>query len=38
VYWRADPQDLSILDARDQQQRAALIGERLQQWKSIAST
>jgi hypothetical protein len=38
VYWRADPQDLSILDSRDQQQRAALIGERLQQWKSIAST
>ena len=38
VYWRADPQDLSILDARDQQKRAALIGERLQQWKSIAST
>jgi hypothetical protein len=38
VYWRADPQDLSILDARDQQQRAALIGERLQQWKSMAST
>jgi hypothetical protein len=38
VYWRADPQDLSILDARDQQQRAALIGERLQHWKSIAST
>ena len=38
VYWRADPKDLSILDARDQQQRAALIGERLQQWKSMAST
>jgi len=38
VYWRADPQDLSILDARDQQHRAALIGERLQQWKSMAST
>ena len=38
VYWRADPQDLRILDAHDQQQRAALIAERLQQWKSIAST
>ena len=38
VYWRADPQDLDILDARDQQQRAALIAERLQQWKSLAST
>ena len=38
VYWRADSQDLAILDAHDQQQRAALIAERLQQWKSIAST
>lgn len=38
VYWRADPQDLSILDAPDQQQRAALIAERLRHWKSIAST
>jgi hypothetical protein len=38
VYWRASPQDLSVLDASDQQQRAALIAERLQQWKSIAST
>jgi hypothetical protein len=38
VYWRASPQDLSILDAPDQQQRAALIAERLQNWKSIAST
>jgi hypothetical protein len=38
VYWRADSQDVSILDARDQKQRAALIAERLQQWKSIAGT
>jgi Predicted nucleotide-binding protein containing TIR-like domain len=38
VYWRADPQDLSILDAHDQQHRAALIAEKLQHWKSIAST
>ena len=37
VYWRASAQDLSILDAPDQQQRAALIAERLRQWKSIAS-
>jgi hypothetical protein len=37
VYWRADPRDLSILDARDQQQRGAMIAERLRQWKSIAS-
>jgi hypothetical protein len=38
VYWRADPQDLGILDAHDQQRRAALIAERLQHWKSIART
>jgi len=38
VYWRAEPQDLSILDSDDQQQRAALIAERLRHWKSIAST
>ena len=38
VYWRADSQDLGILDAPDQQKRAALIAERLQRWKSMAST
>jgi hypothetical protein len=35
VYWRADPEDMSILDGRDDRKRAALIGERLGQWKSI---
>ena len=29
VYWRADPEDLSILDGRDDRQRAELIAERL---------
>src|SRR5688572_13967629 len=37
VYWRASVQDLGILDAPDQQQRASLIAERLKQWKAIAS-
>ena len=37
VYWRADPEDMSILDGSDDQQRAALIAERLKLWKSIAS-
>src|SRR6266545_2111724 len=37
VYWRADPDDLSILDGRDDQRRAELISERLRHWKSIAS-
>ena len=34
VYWRAHPQDTTILDSRDDQKRAALIEERLTQWKS----
>ena len=37
VYLRADPEDLSILDGSDEQQRAELIAERLQDWKSIAN-
>jgi hypothetical protein len=35
VYWRADPDDIRILDDRDDQRRAALIAERLAQWKSV---
>jgi Predicted nucleotide-binding protein containing TIR-like domain len=35
VWWRADPDDLSILDGRDDRKRAALIAERLAQWKSV---
>jgi hypothetical protein len=35
VYWRADPDDVAILDGRDDQKRAALIAERLAQWKSV---
>jgi hypothetical protein len=34
VYFRADPEDLSILDGRDDRRRAELIAERLAQWKS----
>ena len=37
VYWRAEPEDMSILDGRDDRQRAELIAERLRHWKSIAS-
>ncbi|RPH72821.1 MAG: nucleotide-binding protein [Myxococcaceae bacterium] len=37
VYLRADPADLSILDGRDDRQRAKLIAERLKRWKSISS-
>jgi hypothetical protein len=35
VYWRAQPEDLSILDGSDDRQRAELIAGRLKQWKSI---
>ena len=37
VYWRADPEDLSILDGRDDRRRAELIAERLKQWESITN-
>ena len=38
VFWRADPEDLSILDGRDDQRRAELIAERLTHWKSLTNT
>jgi hypothetical protein len=34
VYLRANPEDMSVLDGRDDRQRAELIAERLTQWKS----
>ena len=37
VYLRADPEDMSILDGRDDGKRAELIAERLRNWKSISS-
>jgi hypothetical protein len=37
VYLRADSGDLSILDGRDDGQRAELLAERLRHWKSIAN-
>ena len=37
VYWRADDEDLSVMDGRDDKKRAALIAERLEQWKSAAN-
>ena len=38
VFWRAAPEDMSILDGRDDRKRAELIAERLRDWKSIANT
>jgi hypothetical protein len=37
VYLRADPEDISILDGRDDRKRGELIAERLRHWKSISS-
>jgi len=37
VYLRANPEDVGILDGTDNQQRAALLAERLAQWKSSAN-
>ena len=37
VYLRADPEDLSILDGRDERRRAELIAERLTHWKSTTN-
>ena len=34
VYLRANPEDMTILDGRDERQRAELIAERLTHWKS----
>jgi hypothetical protein len=38
IYLRAEPTDMSTLDGRDDQKRAALIAERLRNWKSMKST
>jgi len=37
VYWRAEPEDMSILDGSDDRQRAELIADRLKRWKSITN-
>jgi Predicted nucleotide-binding protein containing TIR-like domain len=37
VYLRANPEDLSVLDGEDDDQRAKLISERLKRWRSITT-
>jgi len=34
---RADPEDLGVLDGRDDRRRAELIAQRLTEWKSRAN-
>jgi hypothetical protein len=38
VYWRADPEDLSVLDGNDDRRRAELLAERLKNWKSVTNS
>jgi hypothetical protein len=38
VYLRAEADDLAVLDGRDNAARAALIAERIEDWKSIANS
>jgi len=35
IYWRADADDILILDGRDDRQRADLIAARLKQWEAV---
>jgi hypothetical protein len=35
VYWRADGDDIAVMDSRDGEKRAALIADRLATWKSV---
>jgi hypothetical protein len=37
IYLRADPEQVSVLDGDDDQQRSELIAERLTRWKSVTS-
>jgi hypothetical protein len=37
VYLRADPSDLEVLDGGSEDERAQLIAQRLQEWKSAAN-
>jgi hypothetical protein len=37
VYWRAEPEDLSVMDGSDDRQRAEMISERLGRWKALTN-
>ena len=38
IYLRADPGDMTVLDSNDAAERAALIEQRLEEWKSLANS
>jgi hypothetical protein len=35
IYWRAEPDEIAVLDGRDDQKRAALLAARLKEWESF---
>jgi hypothetical protein len=35
IYVRADPEDLGVVDGRDDKKRADFLAEQLRQWKSL---
>ncbi len=37
IYWRAEPEDSSVMDGPDERQRAKLMSKRLGQWKTMAN-
>jgi len=37
VYWRAEPEDMRVMDGPDDRQRAELISERLGRWKALTN-
>jgi hypothetical protein len=37
VYWRAEPEDMTVMDGPDDRKRAELISERLGRWKALSS-
>lgn len=37
VYWRAEPDDLSVMDGPDDRKRAELMSERLGRWRALSS-
>lgn len=36
VFWRADPEDMAVMDGPDDRKRAELISERLGRWKALS--
>ncbi len=36
VYWRAEPEDMAVMDGSDDRKRAELISERLGRWKALS--